>query len=132
MLRRVRDVFVAGPAAEFAADTAEAIDEVRPDVLVTDFMIFGAVIAGEAAGIPVVPVVPNIWMLPTPGAPAIGPGFAPARTPLGRARNALMLAMANQVFDRALPTLDAARRGQGLPPVAFWETRCSTPSGSLS
>ena len=31
MLKRVRDLFLAGPAADFAADTAEAIAEFEPD-----------------------------------------------------------------------------------------------------
>lgn len=122
MLRRVRDAFVAEPAGRFAADTADAIEDVRPDAVVSDFMLFGALIAGQAAELPVVPVVPNIWMLPTPGAPAIGPGFAPARTALGRGRDAVMRAMANRVFDRALPALDAARASHGLAPLdSFWD-----------
>jgi MGT family glycosyltransferase len=117
MLRRVRDVFVAEPAARFAADTAEAIDELRPDMVVPDFMLFGTIIAAQAAGLAVTPIIPNIWMLPTKGAPAIGPGFGPPRTVLGRARNASMLALANRVFDRALPTLNAARASHGLAPL---------------
>lgn len=122
MLGRIRDTFVAGPADRFAADTTDAVAAVRPDVLVADFMLFGTIIAGQAAGVPVAPVIPNIWMLPTPAAPAIGPGFAPPRTALGRTRNALMLRMANRVFDRALPTLNAARVANGLAPIgSFWE-----------
>ncbi len=117
MLRRVRDVFVAEPAARFAADTAEAIDDVRPDVVVPDFMLFGTIIAAQAAELPVTPMIPNIWMLPTKGAPAIGPGFGPPSTWLGRTRNAVMLAMANRVFNRALPTLNAARTAHGLAPL---------------
>ena len=117
ILRRVRDVFVAEPAERFAADTAEAIAFVQPDVVVPDFMLFGAIIAAQAAQLPVTPMIPNIWMLPTKGAPAIGPGFGPPKTVIGRSRNAVMLAMANRVFDRALPTLNAARAKNGLAPL---------------
>jgi MGT family glycosyltransferase len=117
MLRRVRDVFVAEPAERFAADTADAIAAIRPDVVVPDFMLFGSIIAAQAARLPVTPMIPNIWMLPTKGAPAIGPGFAPPETVLGRSRNAVMLAMANRVFNRALPTLNAARARHGLAPI---------------
>lgn len=117
MLRRVRDVFVAGPAADYARDTSDAIDAVGPDVLVSDFMLFGALMAGEAAGLPTAAVIPNIWALPTPGAPAIGPGFAPARGPAGRARDRLMLRLANRVFAGGLPQLNAARSELGLPPL---------------
>lgn len=122
MLRRVRDVFVAEPAARFAADTADTIATIQPDVVVPDFMLFGTIIAAQAAGLPVTPMIPNIWMLPTTGAPAIGPGFAPPKTWLGRTRNAVMLAMAKRVFDRALPTLNAVRADHGLAPLeAFYD-----------
>lgn len=118
MLRRVRDVFVANPARDFAADTAETIVAFRPHAVVPDFMLFGTIIAAQAAGLPVAPMIPNIWMLPTRGAPAIGPGFPPPKSPLGRWRNAAMLNLANRVFDGALPTLNATRRAYGLPPLA--------------
>lgn len=117
MLKRVRDVFVAGPAAAYAADTRGAIEAVEPDVVVPDFMLFGAIIAAEAAGLPVAPVVPNIWSIPTRGAPAIGPGFALARTLLGRTRDAVMLVLATRLFGAGLPTLNAARAANGLPPL---------------
>jgi MGT family glycosyltransferase len=122
MLKRVRDVFVAGPAADYAADTLAEIHAVRPDAVVPDFMLFGATIAAQAAGLPVAPLVPNIWSIPTPGGPAIGPGFAPARTALGRMRDAGMLAMANRLFAGGLPVLNAARRANGLAPLtAFYD-----------
>src|SRR5262245_22998245 len=78
MLQRVRDRFIAGPAEQFAADTDEAIDLVDPDVVAPDYLLFGAIIAAQAARVPAVPIVPNIWTLPTSGVPAIGPGFPPA------------------------------------------------------
>lgn len=118
MLKRVRDTFVAGPAAAYAADTRDAIEDLAPDVVVPDFMLFGAIIAGQAAGLPVAPLIPNIWSIPTRGAPAIGPGFAPARTMLGRTRDTVMLALATRLFGAGLPTLNAARASHGLPPLA--------------
>jgi MGT family glycosyltransferase len=60
----------------------------------------------------------NIWVLPTPGIPPIGPGFMPARGPLGRARDALLRRLVTRVFNRALPSLNAVRRDYGLGPVA--------------
>jgi MGT family glycosyltransferase len=117
MLKRVRDTFVAGPAADYATDTLAVINEVVPDAVVPDFMLFGTIIGAQAAGLPVAPVVPNIWSIPTPGAPAIGPGFPLARTVLGRTRDAAMLGLANRLFGAALPTLNAARAAHGLPPL---------------
>jgi MGT family glycosyltransferase len=121
MLRNFRDGFMAGPAADFAAETREAIEAFRPDALLTDGMILGAMLAGQAARLPVVALMPNIWMVPTPGVPAVGPGFAPATTALGRARDTAMRAVANRVFDGGLPALNAARAAHGLAPLtSFW------------
>lgn len=117
VLTRVRDRFLAGPA-DYAADTAEGIATVRPDALITESMLFGAVIAAQAAHVPVAALVPNIWMFPTRGTPSIGPGFPPAKTALGRTRDATMLAITNRLFNKGLPTLNAVRAAHGLPPLA--------------
>src|SRR5262245_44786031 len=79
MLARIRDLFLAGPAEAFAADTSDAIDLFRPDVVAPDYLLFGSILAAQAARLPVVPIVPNIWTLPSPGVPAIGPGFPLAK-----------------------------------------------------
>jgi MGT family glycosyltransferase len=122
MLRNARDRFMAGPAGDFAADTRDAIAAFRPDVVLVDAMLLGAMIGGQAARLPVAVLMPNIWMIPTPGVPAVGPGFAPARTVVGRARDAAMRAVANRVFDAGLPALNAARTTHGLAPLgAFWQ-----------
>jgi MGT family glycosyltransferase len=117
MLTRVRDRFLAGPAADFAADTADEIASCRPDALVADSLLFGSVIAGQAARIPVALLVPNIWMFPTRGTPSIGPGWPPARGVLGRGRDAAMLAITNRLFKKGLPELNAARAEHGLEPL---------------
>ena len=122
MLRNARDRFMAGPAADFARDTRETIATVRPNVLLTDVMLLGAVIAGQAARLPVAVLKPNIWMIPSPGVPAVGPGFAPAKSVLGRTRDAAMRTVANRLFDRGLPALNAARDAYGLPRLtSFWD-----------
>ena len=117
MLRRVRDLFIAGPAEAFAGDTADAIDLVRPDAVVPDYLLFGSIIAAQAAGLPVVPTVPNIWTVPTPGVPAIGPGWPLAKGRPGRWRDAALLRAVNALFRKGLPPLDAARAARGLAPL---------------
>jgi len=122
MLRRARDRFIAGPAAEFAADTGDAVDAFAPDALVADAFLFGSIIAAQAASVPVALLVPNIWIMPSRGTPAIGPGFAPARTVLGRTRDAALLATVNRVFRAGLPPVNAARSARGLAPLSsFYE-----------
>jgi MGT family glycosyltransferase len=118
MLSRARDRFIAGPAAGFAADTSAAIDVHRPHVVVPDAFLFGSIIAAQAASLPIALLVPNIWMLPTSGTPAIGPGFALAKTALGRTRDAAMLAIVNRVLGAGLPAINEARSAYGLAPLS--------------
>jgi MGT family glycosyltransferase len=118
MLQRIRDRFMAGPAADFAADTADVIEEFQPDVVVSDAFLFGSIIAAQGARLPVALLVANIWVMPTPGTPTIGPGFALAKTVLGRARDAAMRAVVNRMFRVGLPPINRARAAHGLDPVS--------------
>ena len=122
MLSRYRDRFIADPAPAYAADTLDAIDATSPDVVVPEYTIFGAFIAAEKRGLPAVGLVPNIWPMPAASAPPFGPGFLPARTLLGRTRDALFRKLVTSIFDRALPSLNATRRELGLAPItAFFD-----------
>ncbi len=122
MLRRARDRFIAGPAAEFAADTADTIDAFTPDAVVADAFLFGSIIAAQGSALPVALLVPNIWMMPSRGTPPIGPGFAPANTVLGRSRDAAMVALVNRLFRAGLPPVNSARSEYGLAPLSsFYE-----------
>jgi MGT family glycosyltransferase len=118
MLRNFRDKFIAGPAPRYAADTLDAIDAISPDVVVTEYTIFGAFMAAEKRGLPAVGIVPNIWPLPAKGAPPFGPGFPLAKTILGKARDAFFRRLVSSTFDRALPTLNETRQKLGLEPIA--------------
>ncbi len=117
MLARIRDRLLAGPAAAMAADTAAELTDHVPDALVADYFLFGAMIPAQAAGLPVAALVPNIWSLPTRGAPPLGPGFPLARGRLGRSRDAILTALTNRVFAKGLPVLNAARAEHGLAPL---------------
>ena len=117
MLARIRDRLLAGPAGAMAADTAAELTDHVPDALVADYFLFGAMIPAQAAGLPVAALVPNIWSLPTRGAPPLGPGFPLARGRLGRSRDAILTALTNRVFAKGLPVLNAARAEHGLAPL---------------
>lgn len=122
-LRNYRDKFIAGPAGRYTADTLEAIDAVKPDVVVSEYTIFGAFMAAEKRGLPMAGLVPNIWPLPAVGAPPFGPGFMPARSPLGRLRDAFFRRMVTRIFDQAVPRLNQTRQQFGLPPLrAFFDS----------
>lgn len=122
-LRNYRDKLIAGPAGRYAADTLDAIDSLAPDVVVSEYTIFGAFMAAEKRGLPVAGLVPNIWPMPTVGAPPFGPGFLPARSPLGRLRDAFFRRMVVRIFDQAVPLLNQTRRQLGLAPLrTFFES----------
>ena len=67
-----------GPAATSPTSTP-AIAERRPDLVVCSQFAFGAMMAAEAAGIPFDVLMPNIYLLPSPGMTPIGSGTKPAR-----------------------------------------------------
>jgi MGT family glycosyltransferase len=114
-LRRMRDRLIGGPAGPSATDTAEQIAAYSPDAVVADYFLFGAMIAAQGAGRPVAALVPNIWALPVRGVPPIAAGFPLAKGPLGRARDAALVALVNRVFAKGLPSLNATRAEHGLP-----------------
>ncbi|HTV26073.1 MAG TPA: glycosyltransferase [Polyangiaceae bacterium] len=110
--------FLAEPAPRWAADTRAELEAHPADLVVVDFAIPAALIATERLKLPAVTLMPNIWMIPTPGIPPLGPGFMPARTWLGRARDALLRGLMQRIFQKALPALNGARQAQGLAPLA--------------
>jgi MGT family glycosyltransferase len=114
---RGRDRVMMGPAAAYAHDTRAALEREAVDAMVSDYMLFGPPIAAERAHVPQALIVHNIYMVPEPGKPAPGPGFLPARGPLGRARDRAVNRMFLALFSRGLPAVNDARTQQGLPPL---------------
>jgi MGT family glycosyltransferase len=111
------DVFVCGPADRFAADTLAALAEHPADVMLADFMMLGSQIAAEKAKLPLGVLMPNINMRPGKGVPPVGPGFTPAKGPLGALRDALVRMVGNRVWANGLPGLNRARVSVGLEPL---------------
>jgi len=114
---RARDRVVMGPAAAYARDTRAALEREPVEVLACDYMLFGPPIAAERATVRTALLVHNIYIVPERGKPAAGPGFLPARGPLGRARDAIVNRVLISLFDRRLPSVNAARAEQDLPPL---------------
>ena len=121
LFARLLDTFLCGPAAKFAADTIEVLDDHPADVVLADAMLFGVFMAAESAKLPCSALVPNIYMRPTKGVPPIGPGFMPARGPIGWIRDRLVSAMSSRMWRRGLPPINQARTELGLPAVdSIW------------
>jgi len=89
------------------------------DVVVADFVLLGAVAAAEQAGIPAVVLMHTIFSRPVAGVPPYGPGYLPARGPLGLLRDGLGRRVVNRVHIRngAAP-LNRARALLVCPPYA--------------
>jgi UDP:flavonoid glycosyltransferase YjiC (YdhE family) len=91
------------------------------DVILFDWMLSGAAVAAERAGVPSVALVHCPYPLPVAGAPPLFSGVGWMNGPLGTARNRLL----NRAFARfsaaGLPRLNRARAAQGLAPLGAWE-----------
>lgn len=114
-LRHTMEVLMFGPARAIARQVDTALARTRAEVLVADWLLPGALIPGEARGMPTVALVHCIDMLPGPGKP--GAGMAPARGPFGRLRDRAVAGVMNRIADGFRPTLNAARAEFGLDPL---------------
>ncbi|MEX2584161.1 MAG: glycosyltransferase [Gemmatimonadota bacterium] len=117
-LRRAFDRVVFGPARIVAEETHGAIEAERPDVVVADVMMPGALIAAEAAGIPRVVLFHMPEYLPGTGRPAAGPGFLPRTDLLGRVRDGVLTRLFLRQLGAYLGHFNEARTALGLAPLA--------------
>ncbi|HEX6371084.1 MAG TPA: glycosyltransferase [Longimicrobium sp.] len=108
---------VFGPARIVAEETRRALDGERPDVVVVDALMPGALVAAEAAGVPRVVLFHMPEYLPGPGRPAAGPGFLPRTDLAGRLRDGLMTRLFLAQLKAYLPAFNDARRACGLAPL---------------
>ena len=114
---RVRDGAMVGPADLFAADVRAELQRRPADVVVGNFFVFGAQIAAEAERVPFAFLVSNVLSFPGSGTPPLGPGFKPARGPLGRARDTAVNRLMARLFDKGLDHLNEVRVENGLEPI---------------
>ena len=117
MMDAYLQLFLAEPAPRWITDTMAEI-EARPiDAVVVDFGLPAALVAVEKCRVPSAMLMPNIWIVPTPGIPPMGPGLMPAKGWPGRMRDAILLRVTNRLFAKALPAINAARASLGLDPM---------------
>ncbi len=115
-IERVQRTFIARGELEIP-DLRTAIDEVRPDALIVDVSCEGAGCVAEASGLPFAYHCPFPPVFPSKDAPPYGPGWRPARGPLGRARDRIATALFGRIAHRNLPPLNAMRARLGLEPL---------------
>lgn len=106
----------AARAKHEAADLRAAIHDERPDGILVDCMTWGAASVAQASGGPWAQFVPYPLPVPSRDAPPFGPGFKPARGPLGYFRDRAIRPLAAATFGRTmLEPLNAIRAQLGLP-----------------
>lgn len=100
------------------ADLREAMDEVEPDLVLVDLNAWGAAAVAEQWGGPWARWCAYPLPLPAPDVPPFGPGFAPARGPLGRLRDRALAPVITGGFERVIiPKVNEVRRSVGLRPL---------------
>ncbi|SDE55455.1 glycosyltransferase, MGT family [Blastococcus fimeti] len=117
LLARLCERVITGPAAAYAADVRQALDERPADVVVASGPLLGALVGAESAGVPAVALCSNVYSRPAPGLPPFGSGLAPAHGPVGRLRDRALTSLAERLWDRHLAPLNSARSDLGLDPL---------------
>jgi len=98
-----------------ADDLRSAIAVERPDVVIVDINSWGALAAAEAWGGPWASFCPYPLALRSRDVPPFGPGWAPARGPIGRLRDMMVRPVLTGVVGKALlPGVNRVRRDVGL------------------
>ena len=110
---------IAGPAALYARDVLEALEAAPFDAVVTQELLFGSMMAAEAARVPLALLTANIWPFPTlPGLPPFGAGMAPAANDQDVMLHQMVGQTTRMLFQTGLADLNAARESLGLSPLA--------------
>jgi MGT family glycosyltransferase len=116
-LHRLQRTFAARAELEIP-DLGEALDRVRPDVVIVDVASEGAGFVAEASGLPWAQYCPFPPVFRSKDAPPYGIGLRPARGPLGRLRDRLLTRIGDRTTHQHLPPLNAMRARAGLEPLA--------------
>ncbi|HEV3284890.1 MAG TPA: nucleotide disphospho-sugar-binding domain-containing protein [Solirubrobacteraceae bacterium] len=119
MLKDVMFAFV----EDVARDCLELLEDWPAEVVVFDWMLIGAAIAAERAGLPAVTLVHGPYTLPVDGAPPIGfLGLRPMPGPLGALRDRFLGSAVTRILaGTGQPIINRARVEQGLAPLGDWE-----------
>jgi len=86
-------------AADAAMALAPLLEELEPDLVVSDILTLAPALAAEVAGVPRATLIPHIYPVHEPGLPFFAVGVQPPRTPVGR-----------WLWRRSLPLLETGLR----------------------
>jgi UDP:flavonoid glycosyltransferase YjiC (YdhE family) len=92
------------------------IDEVSPDLVVSDILTSAPALAAEIAGVRLATLIPHVFPVADPALPFFGFGAQPARTPVGRAAWRAVRPVVETGLRRGLREHNATRVELGLAP----------------
>jgi UDP:flavonoid glycosyltransferase YjiC (YdhE family) len=110
-----------GSDGRTAASAARAllpfVEEMRPDVVVSDILTLAPALAAETAGVPRATLIPHIYPVQEDGLPFFGFGLVAARTAVGRAMWRAGRPVLETGLRRGRRELNRERAELGLAPV---------------
>ena len=119
MINQLCKRLLVGPAVDYALDVRAIAGEFRPDVTVSQELLFGVMLAAETLGLPFALLTANIWCFPTlPGQPPFGAGLPPSETAEDAIRDSAIAGVTRQLYDFHLADWNAIRAGFNQPPLA--------------
>ena len=104
-------------AAEAAVAMRPLLDELKPDVVVSDILTLAPTLAAEAAGCRLATLIPHVYPVHEEGMPFFAFGWMPPRTPLGRAAWRAALPVLIGGLEQGRAELNESRERLGLRPV---------------
>jgi UDP:flavonoid glycosyltransferase YjiC (YdhE family) len=105
-------------AADAALALAPLIDDLRPDVVVSDILTLAPALAAECAGAPRATLIPHVYPVHEPGLPFFAFGALPPRTAVGRRLWRAALPALLGGLRRGRRELNESRAAVGLEPVS--------------
>jgi len=120
---RFRDRLIFGPALDFALDVLDELQRHPADVVAFDYLLLGAAVGAEKAGIPMAALIHNPYPLPTAGVPPFGLGLMPARGVPGRVRDGVLRVASKRLLGPGLDALNGARRQLELQPLDRYDAQ---------
>jgi len=103
-------------AGEAALAMLPLLDEVVPDVVVSDILTLAPALAAELHGVPRATLIPHLYPVHDPGMPFFGTGMAPPRTAIGRTGWRAALPALETGLRVGRRELNETRARVGLPP----------------
>jgi MGT family glycosyltransferase len=105
-----------GPSpADAARALAPLLDDLRPDVVVSDILTLAPSLAAEVVGVRRATLIPHVYPVHEPGLPFFAFGAQPPRTPVGRALWKGALPVLTAGLARGRRELNETRAVLGLP-----------------